>query len=468
MPERLVVVLDIGKTHAKLSLWSPGGDLVRRERRANARVAGPHYSTLDVAGIEDWLTETLKGFGSVGDIGAIVPVAHGAAAAIIRDGGLAAPVMDYEFDPPPELRATYRAQRSAFSETGSPAMGMALNLGLQLHCIEHFYPEALHGDAQILPWAQYWAWRLTGVAVSEVSSLGAHTDLWAPEQRAPSAMARRRGWAQRLAPRRRAHERLGPLTEKWRARTGLGQDVMVHAGVHDSNAALCSARAHPEFANTDATLTSTGTWFVSMRAPASEAGAPKLLENSGCLFNVDVEENPVPTALFMGGREAELLGGARLDDAGRQQALVAASARVMAMGAMALPSMVEGAGFFPDAAGAWRDEPPDRTERDAAIALYLALMTDVGLGRIESTGTVLVEGRFANCELFTRALAALRPRDSIYVSADESDVSLGALRLICPARGGAGVLKRVAPLDHDIAEYRSAWRAQISARTRRA
>ena len=34
----------------------------------------------------------------------------------------------------------------------------------------------------ILTYAQYWVWRLTGIAVNEVTSLGCHTDLWNPQK----------------------------------------------------------------------------------------------------------------------------------------------------------------------------------------------------------------------------------------------------------------------------------------------
>lgn len=468
MRGRLSVVLDMGKTHAKVSLWSADGSLLCHDARANARRRGARYLELDIEGVEAWLADTLARFGEMGDVGAIIPVAHGAAAAIIRDGALTAPVMDYEFEPPAALRAEYLKGRDAFEHTGSPAMGMALNLGLQLHCIEHFHPDALEGAAQIVPWPQYWAWRLSGVASSEVTSWGSHTDLWAPALDRPSNMAVRRGWAQHFAPRRRADEALGPLAREWRERTGLKADVAVYAGLHDSNAALYAARAHREFANADAVLISSGTWFVSMRSLAEGARPAPLPEDRGCLLNVDVDGRPAPTVLFMGGREMDLLGASKLDVANRQADLLAAVERVVAAEVLAAPTMALGTGVFPDCAGGWLAPPPaDPNERDSAAALYAALMIDAGLDLIGSDDVVLVEGRHARCQPFVRALASLRPRARVFVGGAESDLPAGALRLVSDGIPAPAPLVPVAPLPLELSAFRARWRALIAEKRRR-
>ena len=49
MKGRATIVLDIGKTLAKLSLWSPDGAMIERRVRANARVATGSYAALDLS-----------------------------------------------------------------------------------------------------------------------------------------------------------------------------------------------------------------------------------------------------------------------------------------------------------------------------------------------------------------------------------------------------------------------------------
>ena len=70
---------------------------------------------------------------------------------------------------------------------------------------------------------QYWAWRLSGALASEVTSLGTHTDLWRPHERAYSSLARKQGWARLMPGMRTATDRLGLITPVWRPRRSLAE-----------------------------------------------------------------------------------------------------------------------------------------------------------------------------------------------------------------------------------------------------
>lgn len=464
MKGRATIVLDVGKTLAKLSLWSPDGAMIERRVRPNERIKTESYLALDTAGIEAWVVEVLHYFARLADVGAIMPVGHGAGAAIIRDGRLACSPLDYEETMPPALRAAYDAERDMFAESGSPALPDGLNLGAQIFRLEHLDPGLMHGT-QILPWAQYWSWLLTGVPASEVTSFGCHTDLWNPRAGTPSGLAERRGWAKRLAPLRRASDILGTLTPAWAARTGLPADTEVHCGLHDSNAALLAARGFAEIADTESTVLSTGTWFVAMRSPkdAASIDVGGLDEARDCLINVDAFGKPIPSARFMGGREIETLIGLdtrQIDIAADQPALLAALPDVLATGAMVLPTFAPGFGPFPHGRGRWIARPDDHAARRAAVSLYAALVTDAALGLIGARERLLIEGRFAEGQVFVRALAALRPDLRVYIGKAHNDVSYGALRLIDAALPPAEPLELVAPLDADLAPYRERWRRE--------
>jgi len=463
---RTYVVIDIGKTLSKLTLWSRDGVLLEKRMRPNPAALD---GALDAAGIELWLTEVLSEFARLADVAAIIPVAHGAAAAIVRDGALAQTPRDYEAPIPESVRLAYQRQRDPFVQIGSPALPDGLNLGAQLFALEVERPDLFEGDAWILLWPQYWAWLLSGVAACELTSLGCHTDLWRPFSGAPSNLAGARGWDKRLPPLRRAGEVLGPILPAWAERTGLPADTNIHCGLHDSNAALVAARGFPDLAGSGVTVLSTGTWFVAMRVPSeSERGAMVALpEQRDCLINIDAYGVPTPSARFMGGREIEILldGQGRLDLPADQPALLAAAQGVVAAGAMVLPTFASGVGPFPRGGGAWVKEPRDREGRISAIGLYAALVADVSLDLVGARGPVLIEGRFAEAEVFTRALAALRPADSIHVSDAPSDVSFGALRMIDPNLRPAGSLARVWPLDVPLAGYKRDWRARAEVST---
>ena len=92
------------------------------------------------------------------------------------------------------------------------------------------------------------------------------------------------------------------------------------------------------------------------------------------------------------------------------------------------------------------------------MALYVALVADAALDLIGSENMLVVDGRFANASVFTRALATLRGTTEVYTSSAEHDISLGALRLIQPELRQKRKLDRVAPLDAPLLDYRSRWR----------
>ncbi len=406
---------------------------------------------LDTPAIGNWLVRALCQYAGQ-PVEAIVPVAHGAGVVGIREGVLAFSPMDYEWAIPAEVLEDYRSQRDPFAVTGSPALPAGLNTGAQLQFVET--QGALDG-ATLLPWAQYWAWLLSGEMASEVTSLGCHSDLWAPATGDFSPMARRRGWAAQFAPLAKAGVALGYLKPELARMTGLPASTLVLAGLHDSNAALLAARGIPEVARKEATVLSTGTWFIAMRSAQQPLDLASLSEERDCLVNVDVEGRAVPSSRYMGGRELELLG-ARIDRPGTD-----GLAEVIERGAMLLPSEVRGCGPFPDATGRWIDEPAEPSQRNAALALYAALMTDASLDLIGARDRLLVEGRFARSEIFARALASLRPGTQVWTASDEADVSFGALRLAAPDLAPRGALKEILPLAGDIQEYRDLWKRQL-------
>jgi len=470
-PAGTTIVIDLGKTLSKVSLWDARGGMIDRRVRPNAPLLVDGVRRLDAGATGEWLLDQLADF-AAHPVETIVPVGHGAAVCALVDGALAIPPLDYEQPIPDDVMQAWRRERDPFATTGSPALPDGLNFGSQLWWMQQLAPEAM-ARATLLPWAQYWAWFLTGVAVSEVTSLGCHSDVWDPQARRFAPVAQRLGWADRFAPVVAAEAVVGTLRPAIAARTGLSPQVTVRAGLHDSNAALVAARGFAEIADNEATVLSTGTWFVAMRLAATPVETAALPEARDCLVNVDVAGRAVPSARFMGGREIETLieiDTRRVDIKPDQPALLAAVPEVLRKGTMVLPSLAPGFGPFPDGAFGWVARPDDWYERRAAACLYAALVADTALDLVGTRERVLVEGRFAEAEVFVRALAALRPDTAIYTANAHNDVSFGALRLIDPALRPDGTLVRVEPLDCGAAldTYRDRWHAAIATRARSA
>lgn len=396
-----IVVLDVGKTRAKLSLWS-SGRLIMQLDRANARPVIDGVPQLDVADVQEWLLASLAELARHAKIEAIVPVGHGAAAALtVRDKVVAA--LDYETPVPADVAALYEAERDDFAATLSPRLEGGLNLGAQLFWMERLYPDLWPRRGHALLWPQYWAFFLCGERASEVTSLGCHTDLWRPIEGRFSDVALRRGWAERLGPVRAAGDVLGPLKREVASATGLPRNCLVYCGLHDSNAALHAARGAVELSGGPFCVVSTGTWIICLRAGG---GRPVRYDpHEDMLANVDVAGQPTPTARFMGGRNYEgWMGGA-----------IGARSQLRLIG--------EAAGL-----AEWTDAPPHLRATRAAIEL--ARRTHQALTLIAGEGPIVVEGRFANDLAFGATLAALRRDQPVYRSSWADGVAMGALRLV--------------------------------------
>lgn len=289
--ERCAVVLDVGKTNVKLCAVDRAGSALGTLTTPNETLPGPPYPHFDVEGIFDWVREGLRTLSRDFAIRAIVPVAHGAAAALLAGDELALPVLDYEFEGVCELDAEYEPRARDFSNTFSPRLPAGLNLGRQLHWQERAFRAEIARVTCVLPYPQYWAFRLSGAKVSEVTSLGCHTDLWEPERGGFSRLARARGW-DRFFPER---------VDAWTRIGSFAPGIAVVAGIHDSNA---SYLAHRAFRDPPFTVVSTGTWVVCL---ASGGELARLRPDLDTLANVDAFGAPVPCSRFLGGREyAEL------------------------------------------------------------------------------------------------------------------------------------------------------------------
>lgn len=453
----LIAVFDVGKTNTKLNLIrAADGEMLRSVQRTNQPVRDLGINQLDLAGMERWLLESLRGLPEKQRITAIVPVGHGAACALLDATGklLAAP--DYEDPCFRESAADYDSERDAYSETRSPRLPDGQNLGAQLFFLETFRPEVFGRVAHIQLLPQYWAWRLCGVMAAEVSSLGAHSDLWQPLRGEFSRLARRRGWSKLFPPLRVAGDLLGPLRQDIAAFTGLTETCQVACGLHDSNASwlwhLSKVRA-----GADLTVISSGTWVIAMK---SRADLERLRETRDMLANVDVFGAPVATARFMGGREyAAIMAGRSMTTPTAEDLR-----RVVAQGAMALPAFAEAGGPFHGRAGRMVVAEGLADGAWAALATaYVALVTDVILELLGDSDNIVVDGPLAQNPLFAPLLKTLRPDASVFVSSIASGASAGALVLI---RGGATAAadsaeRPVAPLEIEgLTAYRAAWRAE--------
>jgi len=451
-----VCVLDIGKTNIKLVLLAADGRTLASRSRPNVMQPGPPYPHVDVPGIERWIVASLADLPGRETITAIVPVAHGCGAALVAGEALALPLLDYEYAGPDETSAEYDAAADGFAQDFTPKLPLGLLLGRQFFWQARRFPGDFGRVTHILPNAQFWAWRLSGVKSSEITTIGCHAGLWRPAERRWSALAQAEGWAELFPPLRNAWDALGPPKPDILAATGLSPACRVICGAHDSNVSYLAHRAtrQPPF-----TVISTGTWTIVM---AAGADLSRLDPGRDMLANVDVFGDPVATARFMGGREFAAVAG---DATG---ATLADAARVMARGTLVRPAFVAESGPFTGSAGGIAGPPPATPAERAALAgLYVALVVDVMLGLLGAHPPFVVEGPSAADPVFLAALAGLRPGQAVLASQDGTGTGAGALLLAGWDRRGdrRPAAERAVASDGlpGLAGYRDRWRALLPA-----
>jgi len=456
---RHVGVIDIGKTNAKVAVV----DLAEAREigvmtRPNTVLAGPPYPHFDLEGHWTFICKALNDLHKAHGIDALSVTTHGASAVLLdRNGDLAAPMLDYEHSGPDDLAGDYDAIRPGFAETGSPRLGMGLNLGAQLHWQFQTDPGLIDRVATVLTYPQYWAFKLTGVRANEVTSLGCHTDLWCPSENRFSSLVESLGLTTRMAPVMKAGENLGSILPEVAERTGLSEETTVACGIHDSNASVYPhlISREPPFS-----VVSTGTWVIVLAIGGKSVTLDPARDT---LINVNAFGDPVPSARFMGGREFDMVLSGRAKDFSATD-----TGSVLDREIMLFPAVDPRSGPFQGRSHRWSVDEASMTdaERFVALSFYLALVTAECLAMTGAEGPVVVEGPFAQNRLYLEMLEAATRRPVDASAGSVTGTSIGAALLVAEAAPGqrAGMVSALdgdAHLTRRLLRYAETWRARL-------
>lgn len=451
----VVAVLDIGKTNIKICLMdAQTGVLKEVIKRPNGVVHEGPYPHIDVEAIWQWVKDSFIELTPSYRINSIAITTHGATAACMKGDELALPVLDYEYDAIDQCRLEYAAWRAPFSETFSPLLPQGLNLGKQIFWQQSLYPEAFSEVTDILLYPQYWGFRLSGQKVSEVTSLGCHTDLWNSSNCQFSQLSVRKGWDKLFPPLLESGAKLGNILPELAEETGLPKNCVIFNGIHDSNASLVPYISKPL---DSLTVISSGTWTV-IATINGELGT--LDEHKDMLANVDAYGRATPTIRFMGGREWETLRSevnATLEDI----------SFILENGVFALPSFASSGGPFAGYQGyiETRGIMLTPAQQSALADVYVALMTDYCIDLLGESDTTVVEGAFSNNVNFLTLLSSLKSNSEIYASRDVTGTAGGAALLSNKSlkhKGRLSLAQCESTLKPLLNLYRRQWREQVA------
>jgi len=503
--EYAIAVIDIGMTNKKVAVY----DDSLRQLDAKYRVFEPKtvngLPCHDLQAMEEWFIAELAGFAGKYPIKALSVTAHGATFVCVgRDGKPAVPCVLYTHEPGEDFHRRFYERfgkpEVLQARTGTPAFKAMINPAKGLFFVQEKFAESFKNVATVLPYPQYWSYRLTGKMGIETTYMGNHTYLWDQVDGALSSVAHDLGIDALIpATLHKSWETLGTISGEVATRTALPKETIVTMGIHDSNAALL-----PHFAKKGECgfiLNSTGTWCVIMNPVEKFGFAPEEL-GKVVLFNISAFGAPIKTAIFLGGLEFESWSALFTKRHGRRDVPVWDEALYRSIlserNLFLLPEITPGSGQFPASKARIvengdtlyfnrmnslrycfsnnkiTDHKNSDYERSiAALRISLVMQTLTALERagIEKGYEVYTEGGFRKDESYSRLLASALPDNKVFLTDIDEATALGAAMTAKIALTGKP-LKDLAPdfeIDYreqekgsfpELAAYREAWLAE--------
>jgi sugar (pentulose or hexulose) kinase len=455
--DNAIVVIDIGMTNKKIAVYEES--LVQRESKYQnfAPKMFDGIETHDLEAMEEWFFGELADIAKRYRVKAIAVTTHGASFVCVgSDGKASVPSPYYTYEPGEEFHRRFYEQFGSPVElqarTGTPYLKAMINASKGIFFVKEHFPERFKNTTAVLLYAQYWGRRFTGKNGIESTLIGNHAYLWDYVESRPSSVVEKLGISSLLPSKlSRSWDVLGTITEELAEKTGLGRDVIVTMGIHDSNSSLL-----PHFAKKGETgfiLNSTGTWCVCMN-PVREYGfAPEEL-GKVVFFNISAFGKPVKTAIFLGGQEFEIWSKVLQDIHGRtdlppyDQNLYQNVLRNKA--AFLLPELTAGSGQFPQskprvtennrdyhyadiikAKDAPERLPPCFKNYETGFAVLRLSLVMQSITAIERTGLapgieIFTEGGFRKNEAYNSLLSAALKDNSAFLSDIAEATALGA------------------------------------------
>ena len=256
----VVAILDVGKTNKKLLLFDQSYQLVyEKSDRMEETVDEDGFACEDLASLTSSALELIKSSLHLEEfeVKAINFTAYGASFVYVDgDGKTLTPLYNYLKPYPEEIQKRFYEKyggEKVFSRcTASPVLG-SLNSGMQVLRIKREQPEIFSRTAFALHLPQYLSYIFTDFPVTDITSIGCHTNLWDFTKKTYHDWVQNEGIATVLAP-------IIPSTHVEKINID-GHALSCGIGLHDSSSALIPYLIC--FKN-PFVLVSTGTWSICL------------------------------------------------------------------------------------------------------------------------------------------------------------------------------------------------------------
>jgi L-fuculokinase len=293
MPADSILIFDVGKTNKKILIFDTAYH-VTHEESCNLEESTDEdgFPSEDVTQLTKWLIDSFKRFHSDSryNIKAVNFSAYGASFVYLNsENNVILPLYNYLKPYPQKLRdefyAKYGGEEALSLQTASPVLG-ALNSGMQLYRICKEKPESFQKIKYALHLPQYLSFVLSTKAVTEITSVGCHTNLWDFNRMTYHKWVEEEGLLNKF-----------PSIVRSDACVTNEPNLCIGPGLHDSSAALLP---YLFMFDEPFVLISTGTWCISLN-PFNDSPLTKDQLNNDCLSFLAFDGEPVKASrLFLG------------------------------------------------------------------------------------------------------------------------------------------------------------------------
>lgn len=295
MNQKVIAVFDIGKTNKKILLFDEDFNLAyQNEEKFPTTVDEDGFECDDIQLIQQWMVECLSQIIGEGkySIQGVNFSTYGASLAFLdKEGQLLSPIYNYLKEVDPAIQESLFSQYGGVDEfcrkTGSPALGLLLNSGIQAYWLKFSKPHIWENTQSILHFPQYLSYVLSGNITSEPTSIGCHTFMWDFDNKQYHPWLQDKGIS---LPE--------PVNNDTVFDTEIaGQMIKVGIGIHDSSASLVP---YLQKAVKPFILVSTGTWCINMNPFNDEPLTKEQLLNDCLCFMTPEQKQVKSSRLFMG------------------------------------------------------------------------------------------------------------------------------------------------------------------------
>jgi sugar (pentulose or hexulose) kinase len=296
----VIAIFDVGKTNKKLLLFDEAYQLVLEKTVQHQETTDEDgFACEDIHMLTSWIKNSFQKIltDTRFHIKAVNFSAYGASFVHINENGQPGLLLYNYLKPfPPELQHrfynSYGGEQEFSKRTASPVLGN-LNSGMQLYWLKHRHPQAYENIRYSLHLPQYLSFILGAVPLSDLTSIGCHTNLWDFSKHAYHEWVFAEGIDKKLAPVVPGNT----IVNKGRSEI----DFPIGVGLHDSSAALIP---YLESFHEPFVLLSTGTWCISLN-PFNKDPLTEDELRADCLCYLSFKGDPVKASRLFAGNEHE-------------------------------------------------------------------------------------------------------------------------------------------------------------------